>query len=77
MALDPGVKSFYEEAATAAAALGVCVDVYAVAPGPVGLFCIEALATGSGGATYLYNSYEEAALPQVLPHPYHLLNSPS
>jgi len=47
---DPGARAFYETAATAAAALGVRVDVFAACGGPCGLDALEPLAAGSGGA---------------------------
>ncbi len=62
---DPGARAFYEAAATAAAALGVRVDVYAACGGPCGLDALELLAAGSGGALLLYPHVEQAALPQA------------
>ncbi len=58
-------RAFYEEAATAAAALGVSVDVYAVSAGGCGLDALEPLASRSGGVMYLYPHVGAAALPQV------------
>lgn len=58
-------RAFYEEAATAAAALGVSVDVYAVSAGGCCLDAMEPLASRSGGVMYLYPHVEAAALPQV------------
>jgi Sec23/Sec24 trunk domain len=65
VALNMDSREFYEEAATAAAALGVCIDIYAITPRALGLHCIDPLALNSGGAVYLYPSSEEAALPQA------------
>ncbi len=62
---DPGARAFYETAATAAAALGVRVDVFAACGGPCGLDALEPLAAGSGGALLLYPHVEQAALPQA------------
>lgn len=58
-------SDFYEEAGVAAAALGVCVDVYAVCPAFVGLDLLHPLAARSGGMVRLYPSTEDAPLPQV------------
>ncbi|GAX84626.1 hypothetical protein CEUSTIGMA_g12047.t1 [Chlamydomonas eustigma] len=57
-------KVFYEGAAVAAASLGVCMDVFAVNPGMVGLSVLEPLCHKTGGGMYLYASAEESALPQ-------------
>ncbi len=62
---NPGARAFYETAATAAAALGVRVDVFAACGGPCGLDALEPLAAGSGGALLLYPHVEQAALPQA------------
>eukprot|EP00878_Enallax_costatus_P044208 GHUV01052560.1.p2 GENE.GHUV01052560.1~~GHUV01052560.1.p2 ORF type:complete len:101 (-),score=34.94 GHUV01052560.1:237-539(-) len=63
---DPKSKAFYEQAAVAAASMGVVVDVYAAARGFVGLQTLEPLVNSTGGALYLYPSAEEATLPQDL-----------
>lgn len=59
-------RAFYEEAATAAAALGVSVDIYAVSSASCGLDSLEPLASRSGGVMYLYPHVDAAALPQVV-----------
>jgi hypothetical protein len=58
-------RSFYEEAAAAAAALGVAVDLFAASSDGCGLDLLEPLAGRSGGIMYLYQHLEAAALPQV------------
>jgi hypothetical protein len=63
---DPQSKSFYEQAAVAAASMGIVVDVYAAAKGYVGLQTLEPLVNSTGGALYLYPSAQEATLPQDL-----------
>lgn len=63
---DPKSKTFFEQAAVAAASMGVVVDVYAAARGFVGLQTLEPLVNSTGGALYLYPSAEEATLPQDL-----------
>jgi hypothetical protein len=63
---DPKSRSFYEQAAVAAASMGVVVDVYAAARGYIGLQTLEPLVNSTGGALYLYPSAEEATLPQDL-----------
>lgn len=63
---DPQSKAFYEQAAVAAASMGIVVDVYAAARGYVGLQTLEPLVNSTGGALYLYPSAEEATLPQDL-----------
>lgn len=63
---DPKSKAFYDQAAVAAASMGVVVDVYAAARGYVGLQTLEPLVNSTGGALYLYPSAEEATLPQDL-----------
>mmetsp|Transcript_35145 Transcript_35145/g.91272 ORF Transcript_35145/g.91272 Transcript_35145/m.91272 type:complete len:638 (-) Transcript_35145:739-2652(-) len=62
--VDPRGGAFYEEAASAAAALGVAVDLYIVATEVVGLDCLEPLASSSGGHVCWYLSVDDAALPQ-------------
>lgn len=62
---NPAAKHFYEEAAAAAAALGVCVDVYAASEEGLGLAYIQPLSRVSGGVMLLYPSLADAALPQV------------
>ncbi|DBB07884.1 TPA: hypothetical protein ACH3X3_009279 [Trebouxia sp. C0006] len=61
---DPAAKQFYEEAASAAAALGVCIDVYAASEEGLGLAYLDPLPSITGGAVFLYPSLDEAALPQ-------------
>jgi hypothetical protein len=63
---DPQSKAFYEQAAVAAASMGIVVDVYAAARGFVGLQTLEPLINSTGGALHLYPSAEEATLPQDL-----------
>ena len=63
--LDESAKRFYEEAAVAAASLGVSVDVYVASSESCGLDLIEPLAGSSGGALLFYPTLEQAALPQV------------
>lgn len=63
---DPQSKAFYEQAAVAAASMGIVVDVFAAARGYVGLQTLEPLVNSTGGALYLYPSAEEATLPQDL-----------
>lgn len=58
-------KAFYEEAAIAASALGVSIDLYAVSPLHCGLDALEPLAGSTGGSLHLYASIDRAALPQV------------
>ncbi|KAL3139738.1 hypothetical protein ABBQ38_004043 [Trebouxia sp. C0009 RCD-2024] len=70
---NPAAKHFYEEAAAAAAALGVCVDVYAASEEGLGLAYIQPLSSVSGGAMLLYFSLTEAALPQDI---YRRLSTP-
>ncbi len=67
--MDPEAREFYEEAAAAAAALAVCIDVFVVSAVGCGLSAIEPLAAATGGAMFLYPNLEQAALPQVAPHP--------
>jgi hypothetical protein len=62
---DESAVAFYEEAAVAATAVGVAVDIYAVSPLACGLDMLGCLAGSSGGSMYLYPSLEQAALPQV------------
>ena len=62
---NPAAKQFYEEAAAAAAALGVCIDVYAASEEGMGLAFVEPLCSLTGGALLLYPSVDSAALPQV------------
>ncbi len=50
----------------AAAALGACLDLYAVGSSAcLGLRELEPLANGTGGALFLYPSLDAAALPQA------------
>lgn len=67
--MDPEAREFYEEAAAAAAALAVCIDVFVVSAVGCGLSAIEPLAAATGGAMFLYPNLEQAALPQVGPPP--------
>lgn len=65
---DPKARAFYEQAAVAAASLGVTIDLYATAGsggnGYLGLNVMEPLCNSSGGSMYLYPSVEESTLPQ-------------
>lgn len=63
---EPSARAFYEQAAVAAASMGVVVDVFAAARGFVGLTTLEPLANSTGGVLHLYPSAEEATLPQDL-----------
>ena len=65
---DKSAKAFYEEAAIAAASLGVCVEVYVASPSSCSLELMEPLASNSGGILHLYPTLEQAALPQVAPN---------
>lgn len=58
-------SGFFEEAGVAAAALGVCCDVYALCPHFVGLELVQPLAGRSGGVVRLYHTLDDAPLPQV------------
>lgn len=69
---EPAARAFYEEAAAAAAALGICVDLYAASEEGVGLTFLEPLGSITGGATYLYPALDEATLPQVAMSAKHL-----
>lgn len=62
---DPAALHFYEEAAAAAADLGVSIDVFAASEEGMGLTFLEPLNSITGGATYLYHVLDEANLPQV------------
>lgn len=58
--------AFYESAGAAAAALGACVDLFAVCPSFVGLPALAPLATATGGASRLYTTADpDTPLPQV------------
>lgn len=59
-------RQFYEQAAVAAASLGVCVDIFVAGVRHAGLAQLEPLANSTGGALFLYPSLEEAAMPQDL-----------
>ncbi|KAL6760798.1 hypothetical protein V8C86DRAFT_2548426 [Haematococcus lacustris] len=61
---DSRTAAFYEQAAVAAAALGVCCDLYALSSTAVGLAVLEPLCNSTGGALYLYAGAEDCALPQ-------------
>lgn len=61
---DKAVK-LYGQLAAAAAALGVCVDVYGVGPALMALEYLRPLASRTGGVLSLYPATEDAALPQV------------
>ncbi|KAG2486738.1 hypothetical protein HYH03_014664 [Edaphochlamys debaryana] len=65
---------FYEQAAAACASLGVCVDLFAVSQGALGLRFLDPLCSSTGGAVYLYPSVDESAMPQDV---YLRLSSPS
>ena len=62
---DPAALHFYEEAAAAAADLGVSVDIFAASEEGMGLTFLEPLNSITGGATYLYHALDEANLPQA------------
>eukprot|EP00195_Chlamydomonas_chlamydogama_P017072 CAMPEP_0202896248 /NCGR_PEP_ID=MMETSP1392-20130828/5266_1 /ASSEMBLY_ACC=CAM_ASM_000868 /TAXON_ID=225041 /ORGANISM="Chlamydomonas chlamydogama, Strain SAG 11-48b" /LENGTH=777 /DNA_ID=CAMNT_0049581523 /DNA_START=303 /DNA_END=2636 /DNA_ORIENTATION=+ len=62
--VSPQTRQFYEQASVAAASLGVCVDMFAISAGAVGLPVMEPVCNASGGAIYLYTSVDESALPQ-------------
>lgn len=65
--LNPAASAFYDEAGSAAAALGLSVDILVVSARSCGLNAIQALASGSGGVLRLYGSLQHAAMPQVRP----------
>eukprot|EP00193_Tetraselmis_chui_P003922 CAMPEP_0177762252 /NCGR_PEP_ID=MMETSP0491_2-20121128/6244_1 /TAXON_ID=63592 /ORGANISM="Tetraselmis chuii, Strain PLY429" /LENGTH=846 /DNA_ID=CAMNT_0019278291 /DNA_START=238 /DNA_END=2778 /DNA_ORIENTATION=+ len=62
--VDPRGSIFYEEAAAAAAALGISIDLYVISSEVVGLECLSPLASSSGGHLCWYPGIEDAALPQ-------------
>lgn len=62
---NPRARVFYEEAAAAAAALGVSVSLYAACEDGMGLTYLEPLSSITGGALHLYPAVDEANLPQV------------
>ena len=62
---DPSATKFYEQAAAAAASLGVCMDIFAACPHSLDLQQLAPVATNSGGSIYLYPVLEDAAMPQV------------
>lgn len=61
-----GARSFYENLATLAAALGVTVDTFSVGPQPVGLAAHAPLCEFTGGVCFHYGSLESSAVPQDL-----------
>lgn len=63
--VDDRAVKLYTQLAAAAAALGVCVDVYAVGPALMALEFLRPLASRTGGVLALYPATEDAALPQV------------
>jgi hypothetical protein len=63
--LPPSTRQFWEQAAVAAASLGVCIDLHAVGATALGLPVLGQLPNASGGAMFLYPSPDEAAMPQV------------
>lgn len=65
--LNPAASAFYEEAGSAAAALGVTVDIFAASPRTCGLHAVQPLASGSAGCLRLYPSLLQAPMPQVHP----------
>ncbi len=67
--LNPAASTFYKEAGSAAAALGVTVSIFAASAQTCGLHAMQALAEGSGGCIRLYPSIQHAAMPQVQPIP--------
>ncbi len=64
--LNPAAGAFYEEAGSAAAALGVTVSIFAASARTCGLHAMQALAEGSGGCIRLYPSLQQAAIAQVI-----------
>ncbi len=64
--LNPAASAFYEEAGSAAAALGVTVSIFAASARTCGLHAMQALADGSGGCIRLYPSLRHAAMAQVI-----------
>lgn len=62
--------AFYEDAAAAAGALNISIDIWAAAEEYCGLACMQALCHGSGGSLFLYPCSENAAMPQVGPAPH-------
>lgn len=62
--VDPRGSAFYEEAAAAAAALSVAMDLYAISREVMGLEVLEPLASNSGGQLCWYPDVEDSALPQ-------------
>lgn len=65
--LNPAASTFYEEAGSAAAALGMTVDIFAASQRTCGLHAIQPLASGSAGCLRLYPSLQQAPMPQVHP----------
>lgn len=63
--VDDAAVKMYGQLAAAAAALGVCVDVYGVGQGLMALEYLRPLASRTGGVLSLYPATEDAALPQV------------
>ncbi|GIL48469.1 hypothetical protein Vafri_4983 [Volvox africanus] len=55
---------FYEQVAAACASLGVCVDLFSVSSGALGLRYLAPLCSSTGGGIYLYPSVDESAMPQ-------------
>lgn len=63
--LNPGASAFYEEAGSAAAALGVTVSIFAASARTCGLHAMQALVGLSGGCIRLYPALQHAAIPQA------------
>ena len=64
---DTDARSFYEEAAVGATAVGACIDLYVISPFRCGLDVLQPLAGTTGGIMYLYPQLEAASLPQACP----------
>ncbi len=65
--LNPAASAFYKEAGSAAATLGMTVDIFAASPRTCGLHALQPLALGSAGCLRLYPSLQQAPMPQVFP----------
>ena len=58
-------RSFYEEAAVAAASQNVCVDMFILCSGAVGLSFMQPLFNSTGGVCYCYPDLRRANLAEV------------
>ena len=74
--LNSAASTFYEEAGSAAAALGMTVDIFAASQRTCGLHAFQPLASGSAGCLRLYPSLQQAPMPQVHPSARPLLKPP-